>query len=211
MVQELQIGGTSVPVSVAVMAKAPIPGLAKTRLVPDIGAHAAAMLAERLTERAVETALAADVGPVTLWCTPDPAHAAFRRLARQYPVALRAQPPGDLGARMLACTLDGPTLVTGSDCPALTPSHMQGAARALHDADVVLIPAEDGGYVLIGTRTPQPGLFDAMTWSAETVLAETRKRIAALRLTAVEHAPLWDVDTEGDLARLERELPELAL
>jgi glycosyltransferase A (GT-A) superfamily protein (DUF2064 family) len=65
--------------------------------------------------------------------------------------------------------------------------------------------------VLIGTRSPQPALFDGMTWGADTVLAETKKRIAALGLACVELAPLWDVDTEDDLARLERELPELAL
>ena len=65
------------------MAKAPIPGLAKTRLIPSIGAHAAAVLQERLTERAVATALAADIGPVTLWCTPDPSHASFRESGRR--------------------------------------------------------------------------------------------------------------------------------
>ncbi len=193
------------------MAKAPIPGIAKTRLIPDIGAHAAAVLAGRLTEHAVQTALAADVGPVTLWCAPDTAHAAFRNLAQRYPVALAAQPQGDLGARMLACTFDGPALVTGSDCPALGPEHLQDAATALRDADVVLIPAEDGGYVLIGTRAPQPGLFDDMIWGSDTVLDKTRERIAALKLRAVELSPLWDVDTESDLARLERDLPELAL
>ncbi len=198
-------------VAVAVMAKAPVPGLAKTRLIPDIGAHAAAVLAGRLMERAVQTALAANIGPATLWYSPDTGHSAFHALAQHYSLALAAQPEGDLGARMLACTLGGPTLVTGSDCPAITPAHLQDAARALRDADVVLIPAEDGGYVLIGTRTPQPGLFDDMTWSTETVLEETRERIAVLSLSAIELPPLWDVDTERDLARLERELPELAL
>lgn len=198
-------------VTVAVMAKAPIPGRAKTRLIPDIGAHAAAVLAARLTERAVETAVAADVGPVSLWCTPDPAYPSFQALAERHPLTLWAQPDGDLGDRMLACTVQGPTLVTGSDCPALTPAHLQDAARALEDADVVLIPAEDGGYVLIGTNAPHPGLFDGMMWSTATVLTETRRRIAALNVRAVELAPLWDVDTESDLARMERELPELAL
>jgi len=193
------------------MAKAPVPGLAKTRLIPDVGAHAAAVLAGRLMERAVQTALAADVGPVTLWCSPNTGHSAFHALTQHYPVTLAAQPNGDLGARMLACALDRPTLVIGSDCPALTPTHLQDAARALHDADVVLIPAEDGGYVLIGTRAPQPGLFNDMTWSTDTVLTETRQRVAALDLSTVELPPLWDVDTESDLARLERELPELAL
>ncbi len=198
-------------IAVAVMAKAPVPGLAKTRLIPDIGAHAAAVLTERLTARAVETAAAADTGPVSLWCTPDPAHPTFQSLADHHPLTLWAQPDGDLGDRMLACTVQGPTLVIGSDCPALTPKHLQAAAHALRDTDVVLIPAEDGGYVLIGTRNAQPGLFEPMAWGTDTVMAETRKRIAALNLRAVELAPLWDVDTENDLARLERELPALAL
>ncbi|HZD90690.1 MAG TPA: TIGR04282 family arsenosugar biosynthesis glycosyltransferase [Pseudolabrys sp.] len=198
-------------IGVAVMAKAPIPGRAKTRLIPEIGAHAAAVLAQRLTERAVATAVAAEVGPVSLWCTPDPAHPAFQALAQQHPVTLWAQPDGDLGARMLACTVRGPTLVIGSDCPALTPAHLLDAAHALGDAHVVLIPAEDGGYVLIGTNNVQPGLFDGMTWGTATVLAETRRRIATIGLRAVELPPLWDVDTESDLARLERELPDLTL
>ena len=198
-------------ISVAVMAKAPVPGHAKTRLIPDIGAHAAAVLAERLTARAVETAVAAETGPVSLWCTPDPEHPTFQTLAYHHPLTLWAQPDGDLGDRMLACTVQGPTLVIGTDCPALTPKHLQDAARALHNTDVVLIPAEDGGYVLIGTCAPQPDLFAPMAWGTDTVLAESRKRGAALGLNAVELAPLWDVDTERDLARLERELPELAL
>ncbi|MGA7974481.1 MAG: TIGR04282 family arsenosugar biosynthesis glycosyltransferase [Pseudolabrys sp.] len=199
------------PVTIAVMAKAPVPGRAKTRLIPDIGAHAAAVLAERLTARAVETAVAADTGPVSLWCTPDPGHPTFQTLAYRHPLTLWAQPDGDLGDRMLACTVQGPTLVTGSDCPALTPRHLQEAAAALRDANVVLIPAEDGGYVLIGTRALQPDLFAPMAWGTATVLAETRARIAALGLSAVELTTLWDVDTESDLARLELELPELAL
>ena len=140
---------------IAIMAKAPVPGLAKTRLIPAIGAHAAAVLQERLTERSVAMALAADIGAVTLWCTPDTSHASFRELAARLPIALKAQPGGDLGARMLAAIAAGAgaTLVIGTDCPAFTADHLRAAASALHDgADVVLIPAEDGGYVLIGAR-----------------------------------------------------------
>jgi rSAM/selenodomain-associated transferase 1 len=202
------------PVAVAVMTKAPIPGLAKTRLIPSIGAHAAAVLQERLTERAVTTALAANIGPVTLWCAPDPSHASFRELCVRQSVTLRRQPEGDLGARMLAAMAasEGPTLVIGTDCPAFTPEHLRTAANALnHSAEVVLIPAEDGGYVLIGARAPQAELFANMVWSTPTVLAETQRRIAALGLKATALSPLWDVDTESDLARLEREHPELAL
>ena len=201
-------------VSVAILAKAPIPGLVKTRLIPAIGAHAAAVLQERLTERAVATALAADVGPVTLWCAPDCAHTSYLKLVAGSCITLRPQTDGDLGARILAATAasDGPVLVIGTDCPALTEVHLRSAAHALRDGtDVVLIPAEDGGYVLIGTRSAQPALFADISWGTHTVLAETRARVIAHRLVLAERPPLWDVDTEIDLARLEREYPDLRL
>ncbi|MEJ2433238.1 MAG: TIGR04282 family arsenosugar biosynthesis glycosyltransferase, partial [Pseudolabrys sp.] len=169
------------PSPIAVLAKAPVAGFAKTRLIPAIGAHAAAILQERLTEHAVATTVAADCGPVTLYCAPDTRHASFRALAARYPIALAEQPAGDLGARMLAGLRAGGLLI-GCDCPAFTPDHLRAAGAALDEADVVLTPAEDGGYVLIGMRTPHPELFNGMSWGAPEVLAETRKRIAALNL-----------------------------
>jgi rSAM/selenodomain-associated transferase 1 len=204
---------SSIAIAIAILAKAPIPGTAKTRLIPSIGAHAAAVLQERLTERTVATALAAAVGPVTLWCSPDPSHPSFRDLVVRHAVTLKRQPAGDLGARMLAAMAAGgrPTLVIGSDCPGFTAENLRAAADALHDADVVLIPAEDGGYVLIGARVAHPQLFAGIAWGSASVLAETRARIAALGLTCSELPTLWDVDTEADLARFERLFPELAL
>ena len=201
-------------VAIAILAKAPIPGIAKTRLIPAIGAHAAAVLQERLTERAVATALAANVGPVTLWCAFDSTHTTFLKLVARSRITLRPQPDGDLGARMLAATAatGGPVLVMGTDCPALTDVHLRGAANALRDGtDVVIIPAEDGGYVLIGMRSTQPAVFADIQWGTSTVLAETRARVIAHRLVFAERPPLWDVDTEIDLARLEREYPDLRL
>lgn len=202
------------PVSIAILAKAPIPGFAKTRLIPAIGAHAAAVLQERLTERALATALAADVGPVTLCCAPDATHDTFLKLVTRLRITLKPQPQGDLGARMLAAAAGsaGPILVIGTDCPALTEVHLRGAATALRDGtDVILIPAEDGGYVLIGMRSAQPALFSNIAWGTTTVLADTRAKIIEHRLMLVERPPLWDVDTESDLARLEREFPEMKL
>jgi len=201
-------------VSIAILAKAPVPGLAKTRLIPTIGAHAAAVLQERLLERTVPTALAADVGPVTVWCSPDTTHHAFLKLVARSRITLKPQPEGDLGIRMLTASAatGGSTLVIGTDCPALAEVHLRGAAKALRDGvDVVLIPAEDGGYVLIGTRSPQPALFEGIVWGTKTVLGETRARIIEQRLVLVEQPPLWDVDTDSDLARLEREIPQLKL
>ena len=202
------------PVSIVILAKAPIPGFAKTRLIPAIGAHAAAVLQERLTERTVATALAAGIGPVTLCCDPDATHDTFLKMVARMKITLRPQPPGDLGTRMLAAvaTSTGPVLVIGTDCPALTEAYLRSAAMALRDGnDVVLIPAERGGYVLLGMRKAQPTLFSNIGWGGSSVLADTRARIVEQRLMLVERPPLWDVDTEIDLARLDREFPELEL
>ena len=202
------------PVSIAILAQAPIPGFAKARLIPAIGAHAAAVLQERLTERTVATALAAGIGPVTLCCEPDATHDTFLKMVARMKITLRPQPQGDLGARMLAAVAGsaGPVLVIGTDCPALTEAHLRSAASALREGnDVVLIPAENGGYVLVGMRKAQPTLFSNIAWVRSTVLADMRARIVEQRLMLVERPPLWDVDTEIDLARLEREFPELKL
>jgi uncharacterized protein len=201
------------PVAIAILAKAPIPGMAKTRLIPTIGAHAAAVLQERLTERTVLAAAAVDIGPVTLWCSPDVDRASFQDLASRFPIVLKQQPNGDLGDRMLGAiaAAQGPVLVIGTDCPALTAAILREAAGALQQADVVLIQAEDGGYVLIGAREPQPQLFDGIAWSTASVMQQTRARISALGLKSAELPALWDVDTEVDLDRCEKLFPELAL
>jgi rSAM/selenodomain-associated transferase 1 len=192
------------PVAIAVLAKAPLPGIAKTRLIPALGADGAAALQEKLILRTVETACAAATGPVTVWATPDARHAVFDHVTARFAVRIAQQPEGDLGARMLAAfAAQSPALVIGTDCPLLTKQHLQDAAAALRQGlDAAVIPAEDGGYVLIGLRRPVPRLFDAMVWSTDTVMAETRARMTRLGLVSREFAPLWDVDRPEDLIRM---------
>ncbi len=194
-------------IDIAILAKAPVAGLAKTRLIPALGAEGAAALQARLIARTVATARA--VGKVTLWVTPDEHHPAFQNLSSN--VSLMRQPDGDLGARMLAAAvhIDGPVLIIGTDCPALTPDHLRTASDGLRGNDVVVIPAEDGGYVLIGTNLPQPALFSGMTWSVPTVMEETRKRMRAAYLGWREPSRLWDIDEPADLERLRTTFPEL--
>ena len=201
------MGESPRPPEIAVLAKAPIPGLAKTRLIPRLGAAAAARLQAALIERAVGTAVAARLGPVTLWCTPDDRHPAFAAVARQGPVGLRPQEGADLGARMAHAMAEhlarAPVLLMGTDCPALTAGDIRSAAAALAGgADAVVLPAEDGGYVLIGVRSPQPALFEGMPWGTERVTAETRRRLRELGLRWSEPAMLWDVDRPEDVDRL---------
>ena len=193
------------PVAVAILAKAPIAGFAKTRLIPVLGARGAAVLQERLVERAVETACAAAIGPVTLWATPDESHPVFQSIGARLGITLARQADGDLGARMLAAITAANTcvLLIGSDCPALTLEHLRTAADVLRDrAPAVVIPAEDGGYALIGMRTPEPALFSDMPWSTPLVMNETRRRLRTLGLTWHEPVTLWDVDLPQDLERM---------
>ena len=193
------------PVAVAILAKAPIAGFAKTRLIPVLGARGAAVLQERLVERAVETACAAAIGPVTLWATPDESHPVFQSIGARLGITLARQADGDLGARMLAAITAANTcvLLIGSDCPALTLEHLRTAADVLRDrAPAVVIPAEDGGYALIGVRTPEPALFSDMPWSTPLVMNETRRRLRTLGLTWHEPVTLWDVDLPQDLERM---------
>lgn len=199
------------PVAVAILAKAPIPGLAKTRLIPHLGADGAADLQRWLLRRAVATALAADIGPVTLWCAPDPEHPAFLASLDQGPLSLRQQPDTDLGERMrlaIAESTAAGTLVVGTDCPLLTPGHLQRAAAALADHDAVVTPAEDGGYVLIGMQEARHQVFADVAWSTDRVMAQTRHRLASIDWKWAEFAPLWDVDRSEDFERLLHCLPE---
>lgn len=189
-----------------VFARAPVPGAVKTRLIPALGAEGAADLHARLLARTLETACAADLAPVELWCTPDADHPAFAGAAGDPGVTLRVQPAGDLGQRMrvaLESTLadGGRALLVGCDCPALSVDDLAGAFTALADHDVVLGPAEDGGYVLVGARRVSPVLFDGIEWGGPRVLRQTRGRLVALGWRWHELRTLWDVDRPEDVVR----------
>ncbi|MBK7767544.1 MAG: TIGR04282 family arsenosugar biosynthesis glycosyltransferase [Sulfuritalea sp.] len=193
------------PVEIAVMAKAPQPGYSKTRLIPALGARAAARLQRQLTLRTLATARAAAIGPVTLWCAPDTGHRFFRALQRRHGLDLRAQPDLDLGRRMgqvFAENVGAPLLLIGTDCPALSVEHLRQAALALRSpVDAVFITTEDGGYFLVGLNQPCPAIFEGIEWSTARVMAQTRSRMSALGLRWQEVARLWDVDRPEDVAR----------
>ncbi|MDQ6684386.1 MAG: TIGR04282 family arsenosugar biosynthesis glycosyltransferase [Pseudomonadota bacterium] len=193
--------------TVIVMAKAPVPGFAKTRLVSALGADRAAALAERLLHAAVADSVAAALGPVDLCCAPDRTHPAFARYRGSAGIQLSDQGEGDLGARMARAferrLVDGQRAVMiGSDAPALDAALLSSAASALSGADAVLVPAFDGGYALIGLRRPAPSLFDAMPWSTPAVMAQTRERLAAAGLTHIELPAVADIDEAADLVHL---------
>ncbi len=193
---------------IAVFARAPVAGEAKSRLIPSLGAERAAELQHRLLRRSLCTALSAKLGPVSLWCAPHCMHPAFIACAEQFDVPLFAQRGADLGARMFDAFSElcerGSTILIGTDCPALTAFDMRAAAEGLMQGqDAAFIPAEDGGYVLVGLGRPIASLFDSMPWGSDQVMAETRLRLRRARARWLELPASWDVDRPEDYDRLE--------
>lgn len=189
------------------MAKAPVAGLAKTRLIPALGAEGAAALAARMLAHAVREALAARIGPVAMCGAPDVSHPAFTTLAKDPHLSLHPQGEGDLGARMLralerALASHARAVLIGTDAPELDAAVLRAAADALSTHDAVFAPAHDGGYALIGLRRAEPRLFDAMPWSTAQVMAITRDRLREGGLRWHELPPLHDIDEPADLVHL---------
>jgi uncharacterized protein len=193
---------------IIVFARAPQPGAVKTRLIPLLGPEGAAALNARLVKHTLATVRKAALGAVELHCAPDCDDDFFRFCSNRYRVDLVAQTDGDLGARLAAAVsaalaVHGRVLLIGSDCPALTARHLRQANQALLDgAATVLVPAEDGGYVLLGLTRSDKRLFEGIAWGSDTVLADTRARLRALGWRSHELEPLWDVDRPEDYQRL---------
>jgi rSAM/selenodomain-associated transferase 1 len=190
-------------IHIAVFARAPVPGEAKTRLVPVLGAEGAAALQRQLIAQALATACALPGARVTLWVAGDVSHPFIVETARRFAVAVAPQLGPDLGARMhhAFVAARAPLLLVGTDCPQLTANDLGAAAAALHAHDAVIQPASDGGYVLIGLSRPQPALFASIDWGTAQVLQQTLARVEALGLRCALQPPRDDLDTADDLRR----------
>ena len=170
------------PVAIAILAKAPLPGLAKTRLAPALGADGAAALQARLIERAVETAARRRYRPGHAVGGARPgssrvpdARGAVRRRAGA-PARRRPRRPHAGGARGRARARDRDRHRLPGAAARASARRRRGARRRRRR---VVVPVEDGGYALIGMREPQPALFADMAWSTAGVMAETRRRLTA--------------------------------
>lgn len=201
--------------AVLIFAKAPVPGEVKTRLAAAIGAERAAALYARLARRTLEIALAANVGSVVLCCAPDCSHPFFQNLANELGITLEPQRGADLGERMyaameLAMHRAQASLVIGTDCPFIDAGYLRTGAAVLGEGDVPVVigPANDGGYVLIGASRLSSRLFENLPWGADRVLSLTRQRLQALGWGWRELPSLTDIDRPQDLALLSAEFLE---
>jgi len=187
-----------------VLSKAPDPGLVKTRLIPVIGATGAAELYEDLLCSSLETAVNAGLCPVELWCSPGMTHPFFQQCRQRFGVELHEQTRGDLGHRMShalesASRFSQSLVLIGADCPALSVGDLEEAFALLgQGTDVVLGPAEDGGYYLIGMRGLYPFVFHDVPWSTSTVLELTKTRLSSQQVKWQCLALHRDLDTPDD-------------
>ncbi|MEP6689592.1 MAG: TIGR04282 family arsenosugar biosynthesis glycosyltransferase [Gemmatimonadaceae bacterium] len=193
--------------TIVVFARAPRLGEVKTRLAAELGNDAALEVYREVAEIAFGSAAGAVADRVVVACAPDLALDELREWAElSAGAALHCEPQGsgDLGERLTRAIDDGfrhgasAVIVIGTDCPALTSAMLNNAFAELHHADVVIGPAHDGGYYLIGVRAPHAELFDGIPWSTPDVFAMTIEAAqrGALRVRLLP--PLADIDTAAD-------------
>ncbi|MHA6494585.1 TIGR04282 family arsenosugar biosynthesis glycosyltransferase [Pseudomonas borbori] len=192
-------------ISLHLLARSPVPGRVKTRLIPALGEEGACDLQRLLLERALHLP---DGGfsQRFLWLDDGP-NEVLQLLADQLGWTLVEQPAGDLGVRMrriatLGLAESDAVILVGNDCPALDGDYMARAQAALQRHPVVIGPAEDGGYVLLGLRRVDATLFSDLPWGTDQVLALTRERLNQLNWDYHLLPVLWDVDRPEDLPRL---------
>jgi rSAM/selenodomain-associated transferase 1 len=156
--------------AILVFSKAPVVGQVNTRLVPYITAEQAASLHEELTHNRLRMCTTADLCDVQLWCSPDTRHPFFFDCRQRYGVQLHTQNGNDLGERMSAAlqTMLGrykKIIIIGTDAPALDIDTIDAVVNQLEHSDIVLVPAEDGGYVLLGASKHHQDLLVDVPWA----------------------------------------------
>lgn len=192
---------------IIVFAKAPLPGLAKTRLIPALGAEGAARLARIMLQHTLQEALAVGVDCVELCMTPGPRDRAWMDCELPDPILRSDQGDGILGERLAraserALAAHDAVLLIGTDCPQLNSRLLHEALNALRHSEAVMIPAVDGGYVLLGLKRFDPSLFEWIAWSTSSVAEATRERISQLSWRLHCLPAVCDIDEPADLKHL---------
>ena len=194
-------------IRIVVMAKAPVAGFAKTRLIPALSAEGAAELAKKMLVHTIETALASNLGAVEVCATPDPSDSAWQKLALPNQLAWSAQGEGDLGVRMARVAErtihnNEAIILVGTDCPAIDVFTLHEAARALEVFDASLLPTYDGGYALLALKRFDNRLFENMPWSTSTVALRTLQTMVKIECSVKLLRTLHDIDEPADIAQL---------
>jgi rSAM/selenodomain-associated transferase 1 len=199
--------------TLGLFAKRPAPGQVKTRLAAATSAEWAARVAEAFLLDLLEALASFDARKVLAFAPPS--ERGYFVPVTQGRFELTPQHDGDLGQRMAHFFAEQfaqhaeRVVLVGTDAPTLPVPCIEQAFEELKRADVVLGPATDGGYYLIGCARCVPPIFDGIAWSSPSVLAETIAAIAAARLRLALLSPWYDVDTLEDWRMLQGHLAAL--
>lgn len=185
-------------IRVVAFARFPVPGTCKTRLIPAVGAEGAARVHKRLVEICVAAVRESGLR-LELRITGAPPQDFAAWLGND--IDYVEQGDGDLGDRLLRAVEPLPVMLIGSDAPALSAARLREAATALATAEVVIGPADDGGYYLLGLTSPTPWLFNDMAWGTSSVFGATMTRLKERSIRPVILESLSDVDRPEDLLR----------
>ena len=190
-------------------AREPVAGAVKTRMIPHLSPEQAMTLHCELVRWTAVTLVSAGLGPVELAVAGQTGHALFQECCRAGVTSVSCQRGRDLGERMYNAISAGlnrceRVILVGSDCPGIDRAYLMRARDALDHSELVLGPATDGGYVLIGARMVLPEIFHGITWGTASVLAETRRALLATGVTWAELPTLADIDRPDDLALWEQ-------
>ncbi len=193
---------------IQVFAKAPVPGKVKTRLQPALSGEDCARLSRAMIRHSLRTARALPGVEVQLWCFPGDRDPFFREIAAEYAVTLHVQTGANLGDRMKHALREGlatrdAVILIGSDCPFYSQDYLQHGFDLLErDAQVVIGPATDGGYLLIGANRAIPDdAFDGIAWGAPDVFRDTLDRLEAHGITPRLLPIMSDIDRPEDLRK----------
>jgi rSAM/selenodomain-associated transferase 1 len=200
--------GRAAEAALILFAKAPVPGQVKTRLCPPLTPDEAASLHGSFVLDALERSRGIPGLDRFLACAPSANHVFFKIMEERQGVRLMSQVGDDLGARMshaLAAAFAQSyrhVLMVGTDLPTLSPGIYTRALALLAQHDLVLGPAMDGGYYLLGLNRILPELFVGIPWSTDGTLASTRQKADSLGLKTGLLPACRDVDTIEDLLAL---------
>ena len=185
-------------------AREPVPGMVKTRMLPELSPLQACELHRELVLWTSHTLTASGVGDVELSVAGSTASPLFQQCRAMGISSVRSQLGKGLGERMYRALEEGlqrycKVILVGSDCPQIDQAYLQGAADRLDDCAVVLGPAMDGGYVLIGVRELDSQWFEGVAWGTESVFEETRANLQASATKWGALPVLQDIDRPEDL------------
>lgn len=202
-----EAGSQRVDCAIAVFARPPRLGQVKTRLAAGVGDQQALHIYRLLLEHTLRQIRASGL-PFTLFAAARSDE--LSELAYHYGGHLALQQGNDLGERMAAAlselhNLARSVVLIGTDCPVLTSAHLLAAERELMQSEVVLGPAEDGGYWLIGSARgslwSDSAVFDGVRFGGSEALAMTVHGLQRAGVSASMLPMLWDLDTEADYWR----------